>query len=193
MKLSSLFWPSLFFGVQSFAVGSGVQIGELNFGGTGCKAGTVAYVQDSSKIGQVIFKDFKLNARKGMDRKACNISIPLNVPQGVQVGIGPIDQIKGSLSLPNGSAKLKVNQEVFFANARGKVLTFEKKGAVQGALKIENSTLLKDLRWSECGQAVNLRVSLTAQLESSSRKSASVNLDSMNILKTGRLYWRSCQ
>ena len=193
MKLTSLFLPSLFFGVQSFAAGSGIQIGELNFGGTGCKAGTVTVDQNSLKIGQITFKDFKLNARKGMDRKACNISIPLDVPKGVQVGIGPIDQIKGSLTLPNGSAKLKVNQEVFFAGLRGKVVSFEKKGAAQGALKIENSSLLKDLRWSECGQAVSLRVSLIAQLESPSRKMASANLDSMNILKTGRLYWRSCQ
>ena len=128
-----------------------------------------------------------------MERKACNLAIPLEVPKGIQVGVGPVDQINGFQSLPTATTRLSVRQEVFFAGSRGKLVSFEKRGVAVGLFKIGNETSLKDLKWSPCGQSVNLRVNLTALLQNNSRKLAFVALESLDLTKTGRLYWRVCE
>lgn len=193
MKISTLFVSSLFLGLNAFAAGSGIVMGEIGYGGTGCPAGTVTADHTDSQISAIHFEKFKLNVRKGLDRKACNLVIPLDVPHGVQVGIGAIDEIDGYQSLPNAAARLTVNQEVFFAGSRGNVISFNKKGNAVGALKIENSTSLKDLKWSACGESVNLRVNLTANLVGNNRKLAFVALEKLKLTQSGRLYWRACQ
>lgn len=193
MKISTLVLSSLFFGLNSFAAGSGIVIGEIGYGGTGCVAGTVTADHVDSQVGSIHFSNFKLSVRKGTERKACNLVIPLDVPKGVQVGVGAIDEIDGFSSLPNSVARLTVNQEVFFAGSRGQVIPFVKKGNTVGPLKIENATSLKDLKWGACGQSVNLRVNLTASLVGNNRKLAFVSLDKLNLTPSGRLYWRACQ
>ena len=193
MKISTLFVGSLFLSLNAFAAGSGITIGEIGYGGTGCVAGSVSVAHNDSQISEILFENFKLSVRKGLDRKACNLVIPLDVPQGVQVGIGAIDEINGFASLPNSAAKLTVNQEVFFAGSRGTVIAYNKKGKSVEAFKIENSTSLKDLKWSACGQSVNLRVNLTANLVGNNRKLAFVALEKLNLTQSGRLYWRACQ
>lgn len=193
MKSSSLFLTTLIISLNSFAAGADILIGDISYGGTGCRAGTVSVDQSASRVNLITLDSFKLMAQKGSDRKACSLVIPLDVPKGVQVGIGNIDKIKGSLFLPNSAAKLVVNQEMFFAGSKGKILSYQKKGSAKGNLKIENANLLKDLRWSSCGESVSLRVNLTANLVNTSQKLSQVALSSVNILKTGRLYWRQCK
>jgi Domain of unknown function (DUF4360) len=193
MKLSSLVISTLFLTVSANAAGSGIGIGEIEYGGTGCAVGTVSIEHDDMQISSIKFHDFKLSVRKGIERKACNLAIPLQVPDGVQVGFGPVDEINGFHSLPNTATKLTVNQEVFLSGSRGKVIQFAKNGQAIGALKIENESTLKNLKWSSCGQSTNLRVNLTANLSSNSRKLAFVALENLNITKSGRLYWRQCE
>ena len=193
MKFSSLILVSLIFSFKALAASPDIRVGEVSYGGIGCPAQSIESEENNSKIGIINFKDFKLSTRKGVERKACSLLIPLEVPKGIQVGIGPIYEMSGFISLPSSTSRLTINQESFFAGTKGKVIRYVKKGEKVGALKVENATLLKDLRWSACGQSVNLRVHVTALLENPTRKLAFVHLDSLNVLKTSRLYWRNCQ
>jgi hypothetical protein len=199
MKSSTFFLYSLIFilllmsGISKASNSSGIKMGELTYGGSACPVGSIQFGQTESQLNFLKFQSFKLSALRRTVHKVCTLAIPIDIPQNRQVGIGPLDKIGASASLPSAISKITLNQEVFFTGTIGKIVSFSKKGGFVGAFKIENSTHLKELRWSECGKSVTLRLNLTAQLDNPTRKQAFVDIQSLQFSRSGRLYWRQCE
>ncbi len=190
MKISSLVFASLFLSFSAFA-NSPYVVGDINVSGTGCATGS-EIEPNGGEIGALSLEDFKLSARKGLDRKSCTLAIPIQVAKGHQIAYGPISEIKGFASLPSSTAKLSISQEVFLVGTKGKVLKEEKKGILVSKFEIENKLVLKDLRWSVCGASTILRVNVNATLTNPTKRLAFATVESIDLLKKGRLYWRQC-
>lgn len=114
----------------------GVEVGKLTKGGNGCSS-------DSTGI-----NDYQVT---GLQRKSCNISIPVRVENGYQIAF----QYADFLGEINGKGTL--NYELFFAGVRG----------MRRALKLETNSeigfvkkdLIPNKDWSRCGADVNVRIS----------------------------------
>ena len=81
-----------------------VELGEPAYGGTGCPSGTasVTLSPDASSL-SLLFDTYTVeaggNTGKRVDRKGCNIAIPVHVPQGYSVSVFQVDY-RGFNSLP---------------------------------------------------------------------------------------------
>ena len=190
MKLSSLSLASLFLSLSVFA-NSPYTVGDISIGGTGCSSGA-EIKPNGGEIGTLSLEKFKLSARKGTERKSCTLAIPIQVAKGHQIAFGPISEIKGFASLPSSTAKLNISQEVFLVGTKGKVVKAEKKGELVAKYEVENKLVLKDLRWSACGASTILRVNVSAVLTNPTKRLAFATVESIDLLKKGRLYWRQC-
>jgi hypothetical protein len=193
MKAAFLVLASSIINSVAWADVSGITIEKVDYAGTGCVAGTLAFQNDSNTLSNFEFLDFKLSTRRGAARKTCNIAIAYQVPEGIQVGIAPIHRIMGSVSLPSQNSSLTVSREIFFAGQRGKVIRENFKGRQTKDIRLENEVLLRDLMWSACGQSVTVRAQITANLQNSSRGLATAVINQVELMKTGHLYWRRCQ
>src|SRR5210317_1389202 len=95
----------------SFAVyADDIFLGVPGYGGNGCPAGSASVtLSPDAKSLSIIFDEFitETNRRKPIDRKSCNLAIPVHVPQGLSVSIIDIDY-RGFVSLPSRSfARIK--------------------------------------------------------------------------------------
>ena len=110
-----------------------IKLGEPQYGGTGCPAGSasVALSPDQTAI-SILFDQYVVEAggSKAFDRKNCNIAIPVRVPNGYSVSVFAIDY-RGFTGIPaGGRAQLNVNY--FLAgNGRG-LLGDPLQGSLQG-------------------------------------------------------------
>lgn len=136
-------------------------LGEPSYNGSGCPLGSasVALSPDYSAL-TILFDSYSALAggasRKTMDRKTCNIGIPVHVPQGKSVSLFTIDY-RGFNSIPQG-AYATFNAEYFFAGATGP--KFEKRwdGREEDSYTIRNVLAAETIVWSRCGEDVTLRV-----------------------------------
>ena len=87
------------------AFADSIQLGNPEYGGTGCPAGTasVSLSPDNSAI-SILFDQYVVEAggAKAFDRKNCNIAVPVHVPQGFSVSVIAIDY-RGFVQLPAGA------------------------------------------------------------------------------------------
>lgn len=190
---ATLIINSFCFGSRAQGEVSGVTIEKIDYAGTGCAAGTLSYQNSADTVSNILLQDFKLSTRKGLVRRGCDIAITYQVPAGIQVGIAPIHRVLGSVSLPSQNSSLAISQEIFFVGQRGKLIRENFRGRQTQDVRIENEVLLRDLIWSRCGESVTVRARVTAVLQSSSRSVARAVINQIELMKTGRLYWRSCQ
>src|SRR5687768_7847017 len=72
--------------------GPGIRLGTPSYGGPGCPAGSasVSLSPDEDAI-SILFDQFIVEAGgvtgKRVDRKSCNLSLPVHIPQGYSVAI----------------------------------------------------------------------------------------------------------
>ncbi|HZY67241.1 MAG TPA: DUF4360 domain-containing protein, partial [Devosia sp.] len=81
-----------------------IALGEPGYGGTGCPDGSASVtLSPDAKSLSILFDEYYVEAggstNKSLDRKSCNIAIPVHVPQGLSVSILNIDY-RGYNSLP---------------------------------------------------------------------------------------------
>lgn len=135
-------------------------LGEPVYHGSGCPRGTasVALSPDFSAL-TILFDGYSAMAggdtRKTIDRKTCNIAIPVHVPQGKSVTLFTIDY-RGFNSIPNG-AYATFMADYFFAGVTGR--QFEKRwnGRHEDSYIIRHDLPVESLVWSRCGDDVILR------------------------------------
>ncbi|MBF0363186.1 MAG: DUF4360 domain-containing protein [Oligoflexia bacterium] len=134
--------------------------GTPNAAGTACKGGVINY-EYYVEEGKLIFSLEGYQAAAGgmtgkrIDRKTCNIAIPVSLPEKVSIGLA-MKQLNGWAQMPSGgSAKLRT--ETFFAGESGVVVERDFNGSESnndnGGWDEENQTL-----WSPCGITNNLRI-----------------------------------
>lgn len=158
--------------ISSAALAQGIQIGQPQTGGNGCPQGTVsATVDPSGQAVSFLFDQYIAEAGamtgKRLDRKSCNIAIPIHVPNGYSVALLKVDYRGYNLVPVGGQNKLDV--EYFWAGQRGPRVSKTFRAPSYNRPLDDNFTITDQLIattivWSGCGESVNFRInsSMTA-------------------------------
>lgn len=175
-----------------------VYLGDPSYGGTGCPAGTAsAALSPDAKSLSILFDQYVVEAGgttgRDLDRKSCNIAVPVHVPQGLSVSVFKIDY-RGFNSLPSGAFS-RFSVEYFFAGARGPSYQKTFYGQLASNYTLGNELIAAAAVWSACGQDVNLRVNSSMLVRTNAqRQQALSTIDSADI-QAGLVYhlaWRRC-
>ena len=175
-----------------------IQLGVPGYGGNGCPANSASVtLTDDKKSLSIIFDQFVAEAggmNKQLDRKTCNIAIPVHVPQGMSVSVIDVDY-RGYVSLPS-QASARLTAEYFLAGSLGPRFDKTFTGRTDSDYTFKNDIGIQAQVWSPCGADTILRVN-AAMLVKTNRYNdeALATVDSADF-KAGMLYklqWRTCR
>ena len=182
----------------SSAFADDIRLGQPIYGGNGCPQGTAsAVLSPDQKTLSILFDQYSVEAGRttgrNVDRKSCNIAIPVHVPNGLSISLFTVDY-RGYNSLPAG-AYSQLNADYFFAGQRGPSFSKRFWGNLNENYLASSAIPATAIAWSACGADTNLRInsSLMAQTNSANQQTMST-VDSADI-KSGLIYhiqWRTC-
>jgi hypothetical protein len=158
--MKKVFLFCLLFTSQLFA--EDLKLGEASYGGTGCPAGSasVSLAPDQKSL-SILFDSYVAESGyttgRTVDRKSCNIVIPVKVPQGFSVSIFQVDY-RGFNAVPANGASTRFNAEYFWAGIRGPKISRIFRGPLNDNFTVSDELLTTALVWAPCGKSVNLRV-----------------------------------
>jgi hypothetical protein len=149
-----------------------ISLGYPAYGGNGCPNGTAsATLSPDGKSLSVIFDQFITEAGpasgRTLDRKSCNVAVPVHVPNGFSISILAVDY-RGFVSLPAG-ATAQLAAEYFFAGMQGPRFAKSFMGRQDSDYTFNNALGVQAMVWSPCGADVNLRVNASMMVRNSSR------------------------
>lgn len=182
---------------NSFAE-EGLILGTPVYGGNGCPAGSAsATLSPDQQSVSILFDSYQIEAGgitgKRMDRKSCNIAIPVHVPQGWSISIVEVDY-RGFNSLPPG-AYSQFNVEYFFAGGIGPRYSKRFYGSIDQDFLLNNTLQATAFVWSACGAETNLRINSNMMVMTNRfGEQALSSVDSID-LKSGIVYhlqWKRC-
>lgn len=173
-----------------------VSLGQPAYGGTGCPAGSasVTLSPDNTAL-SILFDSYVAEAGNGrrVDRKSCNISVPVQVPQGYSVSVFQVDY-RGFNSVPRGG-QARFDAEYFWAGARGPRISRTFVGPYNDVYTVSDGLIASAMVWSPCGASVNLRVNTSMMAQTNARQEQTLaTVDSADIT-SGVIYhlqWRRC-
>lgn len=180
------------------ASANGLRLGQPGYGGNGCPGGSVsATLSPDQKTLSILFDQYISEAGgstgRSIDRKSCNLAIPVQVPQGMTVSLFKIDY-RGFASIPPGGQG-RFNVEYFFAGSKGPVLQEVFNSGYESDYLITDKLVGQSTVWAPCGQQVNLRVNTSMMVRNRNReREALMTVDSADI-RSGIIYhlqWKSC-
>src|SRR5690349_12789811 len=92
--------------MSASAMAQSLRLGEPAYGGTGCPAGTASVsVSPAGDAVSILFDQYVAEAgrttARRIDRKSCNITIPVSVPSGYSVAVFAVDY-RGYNAVPAG-------------------------------------------------------------------------------------------
>lgn len=186
--------------LSTAAMAQGLELGYPSTGGNGCPQGSVsANLSPDNQELSILFDQFLAEAGPGVgktiDRKSCNISIPITVPGGFSVSIVQVDY-RGFVGLPSRSATARFSAEYFFAGMRGPLLQRTFMGSQNTDYLVDNRLAVQAMVWSACGAQTNLRINASIMLQNRDRsQDAIATVDSADI-SSGILYqlqYRRCR
>ncbi len=165
-----------------------VEIKGASYGGNGCPANSasVTVSPDGQKLTLLFDKYIAQGADPNNSRKACNIVIPIKVPQGFQISLYDADY-RGYVA-PETTGKLR--SEYFFAGSSGPV--FQRTFNGEQDYTVRDSLLTVANVWSACGSSENMRVNTS--MAASGKGMATV--DSFDLSNRGLIYhikYRTCR
>lgn len=179
------------------AMADGIRLGVPSMGGTGCPEGSAsASVSPDQTSLSILFDQFVAsaggNTGKNLDRKSCNIAIPVQVPAGMSVSILAVDY-RGFNDLPAG-AMARMSAEYFFAGSQGPRFVQDFRGPIAQDFLFNNQMVA--VAWSACGASTILRVNASTLVQTNrQRQEASSMVDSADV-NAGLIYhlqYRSCR
>ncbi len=184
--------------ISTAAMAQSLQLGAPIYGGSGCPAGSAsATVSPDGTAVSILFDQYSVEAGnttgRRIDRKACNIAVPVTVPQGYSVAVFQADY-RGFNAVPTGGYN-RFDVEYFWAGSRGPrtVRTFT--GPLNSDFSISDSLVATSLVWSACGAQTNLRINSSMMSQSNPQMDQSLgSVDSADI-SSGLIYhvqWRRC-
>lgn len=162
------------------------QSGSLAFGGTGCPQGTASFMGQELVLDQFVVET---SAARGLDRKTCSLTLPVAVDPGYQVGI-VMPKVDISADLISAQSSLQLNAEIFLAGSTGPKL---KKKLVGPMIRDITLQTREKIVWGDCGVSVNLRMNLSAVLQSQNGESSAVQLNSIHRRPGSLFLVRKCQ
>ena len=180
------------------AMAEGLQLGTPSYGGNGCPAGSasVSLSPDSSAV-SILFDQYSVEAGgttgKVIDRKSCNIAIPVHVPQGYSVSIFEVDY-RGFNALPHG-ARSQFNVEYFFAGSAGPRFRKDFAGSLTDNYLLSNTLMAEAVVWSRCGEDVTLRTNSNIFVQTNPAKQQAMSTVDSADIRSGIVYhvrWKQC-
>lgn len=186
---------------SSIASANQLSLGRASYGGNGCPAGSASVsVSPDQRAVSILFDEYIVEAgkasRKTIDRKSCNISIPVHVPNGYSVSIIQVDY-RGFVHVPR-NAQAQFNVEYFFAGSRGPRITEnfgERNRRVSRDYLITDRLAAHAYVWSPCGASTNLRINSSMMARTNpNRADTLATVDSVDV-SSGLIYhleWRRC-
>lgn len=166
------------------AMADDIRLGYPAYGGNGCPSGTAsASVSPDGKSLSVIFDQFVTEAGpasgKTLDRKSCNIAVPVHIPNGYSISILAVDY-RGFVGLPSG-ATARLQAEYFFAGMQGPRFAQDFRGRTDQDYLFSNTLVAQAVVWSPCGADVNLRVNASMMVRNTTRQDAIATVDSADV------------
>lgn len=174
-----------------------IELGEPGYGGNGCPQGSVsATLSPDNKELSILFDEYIVEAGyngKRINRKSCNMAIPVHVPQGYSIAVFQVDY-RGFVSVPRGGMA-RYSVEYFFAGQRGPRQVKSFRGGYEDDYLLTSHLGSRNLVWSPCGADTNLRIN-TSMMARSNRSMDDVfaTVDSADV-SAGLVYhiqWRKC-
>lgn len=161
-----------------------IALGEPGYGGNGCPAGSASVtLSPDQKSLSLIFDQFITEAGpsvgKQIDRKSCNIAIPVHVPSGFSISVIAVDY-RGFVSLPR-AASARLQAEYFFAGMQGPRFIKDFRGVQDTDYTFNNQIGVAANVWSPCGADVNLRVNASMMLTNRGYEDSMATVDSADI------------
>lgn len=176
-----------------------ISLGEPAYGGSGCPAGSasITLTSDGSTM-SVLFDSFAAEAGnttgRRVDRKSCNLRVPVRVPQGYSVALIGVDY-RGFNAIPGNGAYNDFRAEYFYAGSRGPVFQKRFMGPQADSFHINNKLIASNLIWSQCGKEVIFSINASAtSMANAQMQQTMMIVDSIDI-EAGILYhfqWRRC-
>lgn len=184
--------------VSAQAMAQNLQLGEPAYGGTGCPAGTASVsVSPAGDAVSLLFDQYVAEAgrttARRIDRKSCNITIPVYVPQGFSVAIFQVDY-RGFNAIPAGGYS-RFDAEYFWAGSRGPRISRVFNGPVNDNYSLTDQLLATTLVWTPCGASVNLRINSSMMAQANSRMDQTMSTVDSADISSGLIYhiqWRRC-
>ncbi len=180
-----------------------IALQEPSYGGTGCPQGTVGVaLSPDAKTLSVVFDAFMAEAGKSvnktLDRKSCNLIVPIHIPQGMSVSVLKVDY-RGYVYAPKG-AQAQFNVEYFLksfgSQSTGPKATKTFLGAYDNEYLISNQLGLSGIVWSACGEDVNLRINSSITARTNTKKDdvlATVDSTDISAGLVYHLQWKKCK
>lgn len=186
--------------MASAAAEARISLGEPAYGGSGCPAGSasITLTGDGSTM-SVLFDSFAAEAGsttgRRVDRKSCNLRVPVRVPQGYSVALIGVDY-RGFNAIPGNGAYNDFRAEYFYAGSRGPVFQKRFMGPQADSFHINNKLIASNLIWSPCGKEVIFSINASAtSMANAQMQQTMMIVDSIDV-EAGILYhfqWRRCQ
>lgn len=185
--------------LSSLAQAEDLRLGPPSYGGNGCPGGSASVtVSDDSKSVSVLFDAYSAEAGgssgRRVDRKSCNLSIPVRIPSGYSVAIIGVDY-RGFNAVPGAGAYTKFETEYFWAGVRGPRTSRQFSGPQADSFLIHHDLIASSLVWSRCGADEIFRINTSAMAMANNRMDQTLmTVDSADIT-AGIIYqlqWRRC-
>jgi len=185
--------------LSTVAIADDIWLGKPGYGGSGCPGGTAdAILSPDQKSLSILFDQFQTEAgypsRKTLDRKNCDIAIPVHIPQGYSVALFDVDY-RGYNSLPHGATS-RLSVEYFFAGRRGPTFVRDFSGYLDQGYLVSNLLDTESMVWSPCGQDVILRVNASLVTRTNTRREQTLSTVDSTDVAAGLVYhlqWRRCR
>ena len=183
----------------NMAFADDLRLGMPAYGGNGCPNGTAsAVLSPDQKTISILFDRYSVEAGRAsgrdMDRKSCNVAIPVHVPNGYSISLFQIDY-RGYNNLPRG-AYSRLQAEYFFAGQRGPVYEKTFNGSLNEDYNFSNTVGAQAMIWSPCGAETNLRVNSSLMTQTNSSKQQTLSTVDSADIRSGLVYhvqMRRCQ
>lgn len=172
-----------------------IEIGQISHGGNGCPQGSAdVFLSPDNTEMLVHFHNYEAIAggvQSSLARKACNMAIPLHIPEGLSVSLVKVD-FYGEVSLPK-KAEVTFNAETFFVGEKGVKISQTLVGRKSGQVIFPNDLVLET--WSKCGEDTILRLNTSLLVKSNKRNQearASINFETLESGVIYQLKTRAC-
>ncbi len=169
---------------------AGIQVGTPSYGGNGCPAGSASITTMGDTM-SVLFDSFSAEAGnttgRRIDRKSCNLRVPIRVPNGYSVALVGVDY-RGFNAIPGAGAYSELRAEYFYAGNRGPVFNQRFTGPRADSYAVRHNLIATNLIWSECSKEVIFAINAAATaMSNSSMQQTMMIVDSIDI-SAGMLY-----
>ncbi len=184
--------------MSATAMAQSLQLGVPAYGGTGCPAGTASVsVSPGQDAVSILFDQYVTEAGRTtgrrIDRKSCNITVPVRVPQGYSVAVLQVDY-RGYNAIPSGGYS-RFDADYFWAGSQGVRSSRTFNGPVNNNFSVTDDLIATTVVWTPCGASVNLRVNSSMMAQSNSRMDQTLAMVDSADISAGLIYhlqWRRC-